>query len=222
MTPLEIYILIASSAGGLTAILLAILNIAKLFRAIHSSLKRFRLWLGRVKLMRRENRWWKTYRPSCEIARKDILKITRTQSGYHLEIKIDIKYKSNDYRYLTEIDCSTLFLEVMTTGKDRDKDPYRLHNTPNTWRIKPLSEDGGFRAVPNKWGLPKGEERVIRYTFTRDEEGVPLVKKPADCKITAVGIAKIKRVSGKRELKLRKDKLSVEVDENNEEEIRDS
>lgn len=222
MTPLEIYILIASSAGGLIAILLAILNVAKLFRAIHSSLKTFRLWLGRVKLMRRENQWWKKYRPSCEIARRDILKITRTQSGYHMEIEIDIKYKSNDYRYLTEMDCSTMFLEVMTTGKDRDKDPYRLHNIPKALRIDTLSEDGGFLAVPHKWGLPKGKERVIRYTFIRDEEGVPLVKKPTDCKITAVGIAKIKRVSGSRELKLRKDKFSVEVDENNEEEIRDS
>ncbi len=211
MEPLDIYILIASTAGGVTAIILAIFNIAKLFRAIHSSQKKVRLWLGRVKPMFREYRWWKKHRPSLEIVKVGKLEITEIHGKYHMQLEIDVRYSSNDSRYPTRMDCSTIHIDVLNKGKDRDKKPYRLHSSDWIWRISPLSEEGGYPHVPRKWDLPSNKSCVVRYPFMGEEMGLPLVDERTFFEIVAIGEAKIQRVSKSRQLKIGK-KFPVEVD----------
>jgi len=161
--------------------------------------------------MFREWRWWKKYGPSCEIVKVGKLEIDETANGYSMALSIDVKYSSNDSRYPTRMDCSTIHIDVLNKGKDRDKKPYRLHSSDWIWRISPLSGEGGHPHVPRKWDLPSNKSWVVSYPLIGEEMGLPLVDERTFFEIVAIGEAKIQRVSRSRQLKIGK-KFPVEVD----------
>ena len=175
------------------------------------TIRSFVVWLYKW-LMERPmafNQWlWSgKYRPSCEIVKVGELEITEIHDHYYLkyqmQLVIDVKYTSNDYRFPTSMDCTTILLDVLNTGKDRDKTPYRLHRSAHFWRIEPPDEieEGCFPEVPLQWDLPSNEYRIIRYTLRGEEMAEPLLDDSTFCKIIAIGEAQVERIRKIRQLK---------------------
>ncbi len=159
--------------------------------------------------------WWEQYRPSCEIVKVDILKITKGPNVYHFELPIDVKYTSRDSRYSTGMDCTTILLDVFHTGKDREKTPYRLHSSGLPLRIDEKSiKEGRYKVeLQQKWDLPSNESRIIRYTFEGQTEGEPLVENETSCIISHIGIPLIHNVNINKPLKIADSKFPIAVDD---------
>lgn len=206
------YVQIGAILGIVSSFVLLILHFKELVDTIRSFLKWFYGWLKWRWVLFRQWRWWRKYRPSFNLANVGRLKITEVNGTYHMELKIEVKYTSNDSRYPTRMDCSTLLLDVLNTGKGRDKAPYRLHNTQFAWRTSPPdeSEEGGFPAVNPFWNLPCNAEWIIRYTFIGQMEVLPLVGETTFCKIVTIGKASIERVPSGKDLGVG-DKFLVEI-----------
>ena len=184
---------------------------------IRSLLRRSYRWLKRSPIMFRERRWWKEYCPSWEIVSVGKLEITKTPSQYHMELQIDVRYKSRDCDYPTRMDCTQIRLDVFNLVTGRDRTPYKLHSDPSIWRIEPLSDEGGYLRIAPSWELPCNEEWVIRFTFIGDEVREPRLGKSTDCKVMAMGKPHIERVPIIRELRGLGRKFQVNVNKQYEE-----
>jgi len=163
--------------------------------------------------MFRERRWWKQYHPSCEISRIGMLRITKPSNRYHMKLKIEVRYISRDNRHGTNMDITSVNLDVYNMGKGRDSKPYRLGRSLFPLQISPLGEDsdGGFDVIHEIWELPSGGSVVIRYTFEGFIDALPLVGTSTLCKIVDIGKAKIEGITESRPLEI-DDKFSVVVD----------
>jgi hypothetical protein len=157
--------------------------------------------------------WWGKYRPSCGIVKVGYLEITKDANAYHFELPIDVKYVSRDPRYSTRMDCTTILMDVLHTGTDREKVPYRLHSSTLPLRIEPLISEGRYRVIQQKWDLPSNESRIIRHTFIGQTEGEPLIENETFCKVLAIGIPLIKNVPIIKPLMIEDSKLPLTVDD---------
>lgn len=215
MDSVPIYVQIGAILGivsGISGIVYVILHFAQLLGTIRSFLKWLYGWLKWRRVLFGQWRWWKQYRPSCEIVKTGKLRIAKPSNRYYMELRIEVRYTSRDNRHDTGIDITSVNLDVYNMGKGRDSKPYRLCRSSFTLQISPIEEDsdGGFLVIPDIWSLPSGGNVVVRYTFESFIDAPPLVGASTFCKIVAIGKARIEGVSGSRELKA-DDKFLVEV-----------
>lgn len=213
MDSIHPYITIGSIILNLILVIIfLVLYLPQAIRIIRSSLIRLRTWLGGRPTAVDQWRWWKQYRPSCEIVKVGVLKITKSTNQYHMELIIESKYTSRDNRYNTLMDINNVYLDVYNTGKGRDNKPYRLHRSDMPLKIYPIDEDndGGFLVVALSWNLPCGESVIIRYDLWGQIDVPPLVGTSTSCKMVAIGKAKIERVPISKELRV-DGKFLVEV-----------
>jgi len=162
--------------------------------------------VGKVRKMFREWRWWNKYCPRCEIVEHGDLKIEKIDSGYYMELPVDVRYTSRDSRHATRMDITTVLLDVMSTGKGRDDEPYRLSRTSLPLRKHPRSEEdvsqGAYPVTGLIWVLPSSSSVTIGYTFFVEVDALPLVNESATCKIVSVGRAKVEGVGESRPLRI--------------------
>lgn len=178
-----------------------------------------RLFLSSVYLLKgrwrifKEWRWWRQYRPSYEIVKIGELKISENNRAYSMELPIDIRYTSRDSRHDTKMDTTSVYLDVLNTGKGRDKKPYRLSRNNFSLKIYPKKEDedtkGGYLVINPIWTLPCRSNVIIRYRFFGQIDALPLLGAFAPCQIRAIGEAEVEGTN-KRQLKS-PDKFSVKV-----------
>ena len=201
-------------------IFLLVLHAPQTIRTIRLFLVGLWVWLKVRPMAFNQWRWWKQYRPSCEIVRIGKLIIVKPSDRYYMELRIKVRYTSRDGRHDTGMDISTILLHVYNTGKGRDSKPYRLFTDNWTTKIHPIEEDsdGGFLVIPDIWSLPSGGNVVVRYTFNGFINAPPLVGASTFCKIVAIGKAKVGEVLGSRELKI-DGKFVVDVDKEYEEQV---
>lgn len=215
MDSVPIYVQIGAILGivsGISGIVYVILHFAQLLGTIRSFLKWLYGWLKWRRVLFRQWRWWKRYRPYCEIVKVGVLKITKSINTYHMELKINVKYTSRDNRYNTLMDINDVYLDVYNTGKGRDSKPYRLCRSDFCLKIHPIEKDsnGWFPVVSLSWNLPCGESVIIRYDLWGQIDVPPLVGTSTSCKIVAIGKAKIEEVPRSKDLRV-DGKFSVEV-----------
>ena len=124
----------------------------KLIRFIYSIPKRTGIMINDV----REWRWARSLLPDWEIIKIGELTITRLDNDFRLELPIEITFKSRDDRYLTTLDCHSM-IDLHHKGRGRDRHPYRM--------ISPTQIIS----------LQCGESKPVNYTFSRVENGRPLL-----------------------------------------------
>lgn len=218
MDSVPLYVLIGSILGIVSGIVLLILHVPQLVTTIRSFINWTYRWAKWCRVMFREWRWWKRYRPTCEIVKIGNLIIIKSDDEYTMALKIDIKYQSRDIRFDTQMDISAILLDVYNTGKGRDSKPYRL--SPDNWTLKihPIEEDndGGFPVMAYVWKLPRRESVVLKYTFRGRIRARPLVDISTSCQIIDIGRARVEEITGSRQLKV-PDKFEAKVDKGYEE-----
>lgn len=143
--------------------------------------------------MFRDLRLWITYHPTYEVI-ADYAVVT--QDYCHIKLPIKIKYTSRDDRFDTEIICERVLIDMYHCGK-RDKTPYRLY-------------------VPGKYqdriSLPPGKSMVLVESVALKDLKIPAeLNSIIECKVIAVGSAKIYGMSSDRNLKPKKFNVRVRI-----------
>lgn len=216
-TPL--YIIIGSISGIVAIVasfVLIISQFPKVVRTIHSGLVKLYRWLRERPTVFSRWRWWRQYRPSCEIVKVGELEITGIHDHYffkyQMQLEIDVKYTSKDFRYPTEMNSYNISIDVLHAGQGRDKTPYNLGRSDLLRKVAPLdeNEEGGYSVIPYEWRLPSNEYSIIRYRLRGQEQGEPLLGDSTFFKVLAIGESWVEKVGQEKKLKM-SDKYPVKV-----------
>jgi hypothetical protein len=208
MDIVPLYVKLGSILGIVSTVVVLVLNLQTLINIFRS----FGIWSYKqircFKILIRDWRFWKQYRPSCLVEKVGDLEIKKVTNNFYADyrclLEMDVRYTSNDSRYTTSIDLSAIKIKVFNNGRGRDKAPYWMHRIEQSIIEQP-QDIGRNLSI----GLPSGKSILVRYKLSGEVLGHPLLNESALCRVITIGEAVVHGVSHFKKLKTTNPKFSV-------------